>query len=54
MFSAVTKSGVMSLARKVAYARLEFLERKNAARNVEMKQARNGRADAKAESKANC
>ena len=44
---AVTKSQVMSPARKKAYARLEFLERKNAARNAEMKQARNGRADAK-------
>jgi hypothetical protein len=43
LFSAVTKSEVMSPARKVAYARLEFLERKHAARNAEMKQARHGR-----------
>ena len=44
LFSAVTKSEVFSPARKRAYERLEFLERKNAARNAEMKKARNGRA----------
>ena len=40
---AVTKSQVMSPARKKAYARLEFLERKYAARNAEMKLARERR-----------
>ena len=44
---AVTKSQVMSPARKKAHARLEFLERKYAARNAEMKKARNERAVAK-------
>ena len=43
LLSAVTKSQVMSPARKMAYARLEFLERKYAARNAEIKQARNAR-----------
>ena len=43
LFSAVTKSTVMSPGRKAAYARLEFLERKYAARNAEIIQARNAR-----------
>jgi hypothetical protein len=37
LFSAVIRSEVMSPARKAAYARLEFLERKHAARNAEMR-----------------
>jgi hypothetical protein len=43
LLNAVTKSAVMSPDRKATYARLEFLERKNAARNADMKKARNGR-----------
>ena len=47
LLTAVNKSQVMSPARKMAYARLEFLERKYAARNAEMKQARERRNECK-------
>jgi hypothetical protein len=47
LFSAVTNSSAISPARKAAYARLEFLERKHAARNAEMQAAFQARSRAK-------
>ena len=47
LFTAVNKSAVMSPARKKAYDRLEFLERKEAKRKAETKQATNGRYECK-------